>query len=80
MADPQPQPAPSLSIQKIYVKDLSLENPGAPQSFQVTDAPQIEIGLRTRGGSIEFGVRGTITLRRNAFREKMWISHSASVQ
>ena len=32
MAGPQPQSAPSLSIQKIYVKDLSLENPGAPQS------------------------------------------------
>jgi preprotein translocase subunit SecB len=25
-----------LSIEKIYVKDLSLENPGSPQSFQLT--------------------------------------------
>ena len=41
------------SIEKIYVKDLSLENPGAPKSFQITDAPQIEIGLRTRGEQIE---------------------------
>ena len=41
------------SIEKIYVKDLSLENPGAPQSFQLTEAPQIEIGLRTRGEQIE---------------------------
>src|SRR5438067_8031846 len=40
------------SIEKIYVKDLSLENPGAPQSFQMTEAPQIEIGLRTRGEQI----------------------------
>ena len=31
--------------------DRSLENPGAPQSFQMTEAPQIEIGLRTRGES-----------------------------
>jgi preprotein translocase subunit SecB len=31
------------SIEKIYVKDLSLENPSAPQSFQMTEVPQIEI-------------------------------------
>jgi preprotein translocase subunit SecB len=41
------------SIEKIYVKDLSLENPGAPQSFQMTEAPQIEVGLRTRGEQID---------------------------
>ena len=44
MADPQsatpqnggePQ-APSFAIERIYTKDLSLENPGSPQSFQLT--------------------------------------------
>jgi len=43
----------SFSIEKIYVKDLSLENPGAPQSFRQQQAPQIEIGLRTSGDQIE---------------------------
>jgi preprotein translocase subunit SecB len=61
MAD-QPAAAPGpgagfttvqFSIEKIYVKDLSLENPGAPKSFQITEAPQIEIGLRTRGEQVE---------------------------
>ena len=42
-----------LSIEKIYVKDLSLENPGSPQSFQLTETPQVEIGLRTRGEQID---------------------------
>jgi preprotein translocase subunit SecB len=42
-----------MSIEKIYVKDLSLENPGAPQSFQQTESPQVEVGLRTRGEQIE---------------------------
>jgi len=41
------------TIEKIYVKDLSLENPGAPQSFQMADAPQVEIGLRTRADQIQ---------------------------
>jgi preprotein translocase subunit SecB len=53
MADPQPPSAPTLSIQKIYVKDLSLESPGAPQSFFTQDTPQVEVGLRSRGEQIE---------------------------
>jgi len=46
-------PAASLTIDKIYVKDLSLENPGAPQSFGTTAQPNVEVGLRTRGEQIE---------------------------
>jgi preprotein translocase subunit SecB len=42
-----------LSIEKIYVKDLSLENPGSPQSFQLTEAPQVEVGLRTRAEQVD---------------------------
>ena len=57
-ADSQPATAPEegitaqFAIEKIYVKDLSLENPGAPQSFQMTEAPQVEIGLRTRAEAV----------------------------
>jgi preprotein translocase subunit SecB len=43
---------PGFAIERIYIKDLSVENPGAPQSFQLTEAPTIEIGLRTRGEQI----------------------------
>lgn len=50
-ADGTPQ-QPGFAIERIYVKDLSVENPGAPQSFQLTEAPQIEIGLRTRGEQV----------------------------
>ena len=45
-------PSAGFAIERIYVKDLSLENPGAPQSFQMTEPPQVEIGLRTRGEQI----------------------------
>jgi preprotein translocase subunit SecB len=55
MADPQipaPQDAgepqvPTFAIERIYTKDLSLESPGAPQSFQLTEQPQVEVGMRT---------------------------------
>jgi preprotein translocase subunit SecB len=56
MADLQPPTTPTLSIEKIYVKDLSLENPGAPQSFAVADTPHVEVGLRTRGEQIDENV------------------------
>jgi len=48
-----PAGAVTFSIEKIYVKDLSLENPGAPMSFRQQEAPAIEIGLRTSGDQIE---------------------------
>src|SRR5215218_3378068 len=58
MAETQQDAAPAptaaaFSIEKIYVKDLSLENPGAPQSFMQQEAPQIEVGLRTSGNQLE---------------------------
>jgi preprotein translocase subunit SecB len=56
MADPQPQNAPTFAIEKIYVKDLSLENPGAPQSFLTAEAPNVEVGLRTRGEQVDENV------------------------
>lgn len=53
MAEAQQAAAPVFSIDKIYLKDLSLENPGAPKSFMTPEAPQVEIGLRTRGEHVE---------------------------
>ena len=45
--------AAAFAIEKIYLKDLSLENPGSPQSFMQQEAPQIEVGLRTSGNQID---------------------------
>jgi len=53
MADQQAASGPSLRIEKIYLKDLSLENPGAPQSFNSQESPQVEVSLRSRGEQIE---------------------------
>ena len=55
-----PETAPAFAIEKIYVKDLSLENPGAPKSFLTQQAPQIEIGLRTRGEKVDEGIYETV--------------------
>jgi preprotein translocase subunit SecB len=49
-----------MTIEKIYVKDLSIENPGAPQSFRMTESPQIEIGLRTSSEALDASVYETV--------------------
>ena len=46
------QQQPGFSIERIYIKDLSVENPGSPQSFQITEQPAVEIGLRTRAEQV----------------------------
>ena len=57
MAEPQQPGAGAqgavFTIDKIYVKDLSLENPGSPQSFTTQEQPKVEVGLRTRGEQIQ---------------------------
>jgi preprotein translocase subunit SecB len=51
----QGQDVPQMNIEKIYVKDLSIENPGAPHSFRMTESPQIEVGLRTSSEALDAG-------------------------
>jgi preprotein translocase subunit SecB len=47
---------PVFSIEKIYVKDLSLEVPHAPRIFLERDNPQINVQLRSEGKAIDDGL------------------------
>jgi preprotein translocase subunit SecB len=44
------------SIEKIYVKDLSLEIPNAPRIFLEREAPQVDVQLHTEGNAVDEGV------------------------
>ncbi len=48
-------PRPSLSIRAQYVKDLSFENPAAPDSFASGDAPAISISVQVQGRPLDDG-------------------------
>lgn len=50
------QNQPVFSIEKLYVKDLSLEIPGAPQVFLEREAPQVDVQLHTQGNSVDEGI------------------------
>ncbi len=66
MSDQQPV----FSIEKLYVKDLSLEVPGAPAIFLEREAPEIEIQLQTNANRIDEGMfESTLTVTITAKRE-----------
>jgi preprotein translocase subunit SecB len=64
----EPQQQPSFQIEKIYVKDLSLEIPSGPQAFMQQAQPQLEVQINTAGGQLaegyyEVSVRATVTAK-----------------
>ena len=67
MSDEQQQ-QPSFQIEKLYVKDLSLEIPNAPQVFVQQAQPQLEVQINTEGGQVSEGyfevtVSATVTAK-----------------
>ena len=61
-------PQPVFNIQRIYLKDASLEIPGAPKIFLETEAPRVEVQLDVANASIidaiyEVTVTVTVTTR-----------------
>lgn len=47
---------PVFSIEKIYVKDLSVEVPNAPTIFLEREAPQMDMQINTQSAPIEDGI------------------------
>jgi preprotein translocase subunit SecB len=46
---------PVFTIEKLYVKDLSLEVPGAPQIFREREAPQVDVSMNNATNRIDDG-------------------------
>lgn len=53
---PQQEPQAIFNIEKLYVKDLSLEIPHAPAIFLERENPQIDLQLHTNATPVEEGV------------------------
>ncbi len=61
MTDEQQQQAqPAFSIEKIYVKDLSLEVPNAPAIFLEREAPTIDVNIHNEAAQVENGIFETV--------------------
>ena len=60
MSEAQQSTQPVFSIEKVYVKDLSLEVPNAPQVFLEREAPTVDIQLHHNSSGVEDGVFETV--------------------
>lgn len=61
-------PLPTFSIEKVYLKDLSVEVPNAPEVFLEMEAPTLEVNINSgaravREGMFEVVLTVTITAR-----------------
>jgi preprotein translocase subunit SecB len=61
-------PKPFFNIQRIYLKDLSLEQPHSPAIFLETSAPRLEVEIAVDAQQLEAGifesvVTGTVTAK-----------------
>jgi preprotein translocase subunit SecB len=57
---PQQPNQPVFSIEKVYVKDLSLEIPNAPAVFLERETPTVDIQLHHNSSNVEDGVYQTV--------------------
>jgi|SoiMethySBSTD1v2_1073268.scaffolds.fasta_scaffold610609_2 preprotein translocase subunit SecB len=53
---PQQAATPVFSIEKIYLKDLSLEIPGAPQVFSERESPKIDVNIHNAASGLSPGI------------------------
>jgi preprotein translocase subunit SecB len=72
---------PFFSIEKIYVKDLSLELPNAPQIFLEQQAPQVEVQLANAATQMTqpnlFEVVLTVTVTAKAGEKTFFLAEAA---
>jgi preprotein translocase subunit SecB len=47
---------PKFAIQRIYLKDVSFESPGSPESFRQSPKPSVNLDLNARHVAVEPGV------------------------
>ena len=71
---------PSFQIEKIYVKDLSLELPNAPQIFMQSENPQLEIQVRNEGQKFAdalYEVVVTVTVTARVGEKTLFLAEAA---
>jgi preprotein translocase subunit SecB len=76
----EPQQQPTFGIEKIYVKDLSLEIPHAPEVFLSSEQPQVDVQLHNEGAAIGEGLYQvvlTVTVTAKAGEKTMFLVEAA---
>ena len=72
----EPQQQPTFGIEKIYVKDMSLELPHAPEVFLTGEQPEVDVNLHNEGAAVGEGryhVVLTITVTAKAGEKTLFL-------
>lgn len=70
----------SFNIEKLYVKDLSLEIPNAPQVFMQADAPQLDVQVHSEAQQFAdalYEVIVTVTVTAKAGEKVLFLAEAA---
>jgi preprotein translocase subunit SecB len=79
-ATPPTADQPSFQIEKLYVKDLSLEVPNAPEIFMQADAPQLEVQIANQSAQFSDGLYDvvlTVTVTARAGEKTIFLAEVA---
>ena len=49
-------PLPTFSIEKVYIKDMSVEVPNAPEVFLETESPSMEVNINSGARAVQEGM------------------------
>ena len=83
MSEPAQSPGtaqPQFQIEKLYVKDLSLEVPNAPEVFLQVENPQLEVQVRSEAKQFAegmFEVTVTVTVTARAGEKTIFLAEAA---
>lgn len=75
-----PATPPAFQVEKLYVKDLSLEVPNAPHVFMQEESPQLEIQVRNEASQFAdglFEVVVTVTVTARAGEKTIFLAEAA---
>jgi preprotein translocase subunit SecB len=78
--EPKAPEQPSFRIEKLYLKDMSLEVPNAPQVFMQAESPELEVQVRNEAaqfGDALFEVVVTVTVTARAAEKTVFLVEAA---
>lgn len=70
------QSAPALTVLAQYLKDLSFENPRAPQVYQANEAPKIDVNVDVQGRQLhpnQYEIELSVAARANRGEDAMFV-------
>ena len=73
-------PLPTFSIEKVYLKDLSVEVPNAPEIFLETEAPTLEVNINSGARAVQdgmFEVMLTVTITARVREKAIFLVEAA---